>query len=174
MGDTLGYVVAGGNGNGGAFTQMGVSYGMFVTDSYNIYISEQSNHRVMKWLNGNTTAGVLVAGGNGAGNTADKLSSPWGVYVDVNASIYVVDRGNHRVQMWSPGASVGITVAGSTSDAGPWSYQFNSPTSITFDFDGYMYIVDYNNARIQRWYPGASYGTTVASGALNLPIGLAF
>ncbi|CAF4308957.1 unnamed protein product, partial [Rotaria magnacalcarata] len=68
-----------------------------------------------------------VAGGNGAGNTADKLSSPWGVYVDVNASIYVVDRGNHRVQMWSPGASVGITVAGSTSDAGPWSYQFNSP-----------------------------------------------
>ncbi|CAF4329534.1 unnamed protein product, partial [Rotaria magnacalcarata] len=60
MGDTLGYVVAGGNGNGGAFTQMGASYGMFVTDSYNIYISEQSNHRVMKWLNGNTTAGVLV------------------------------------------------------------------------------------------------------------------
>ncbi|CAF4882148.1 unnamed protein product, partial [Rotaria socialis] len=62
---------------------------MFVTDSHNIYISEQSNHRVMKWLNGNTTAGVLVAGGNGAGSTADKLNSPWGVYVNVNGTIFV-------------------------------------------------------------------------------------
>ncbi|CAM4949724.1 unnamed protein product [Rotaria socialis] len=174
VGDLLGYVVAGGNGNGGAFTQIGVSYGMFVTDSHNIYISEQSNHRVMKWLNGNTTAGVLVAGGNGAGSTADKLNSPWGVYVNVNGTIFVVDRGNHRVQMWNPGASVGSTVAGSTSNPGSWSYQFNSPTSITFDPYGYMYVVDYNNARIQRWYPGASYGTTVASGTMNLPNGLTF
>ncbi|CAF1562543.1 unnamed protein product, partial [Rotaria magnacalcarata] len=195
VGDTLGYVVAGGNGNGGAFTQIGVSYGIFVDAQYNIYISEQSNHRVTKWLNGNTTAGVLVAGGNGAGSTADKLNSPWGVYVNVNGTIFVVDCGNHRVQTWNPGnktfifiacylmsetyyhtkgASVGSTVAGSTSNPGSWSYQFNSPTSITFDPYGYMYVVDYNNARIQRWYPGASYGTTVASGTMNLPIGLRF
>lgn len=112
----------------------------------------------------------------------------------MNRTVFIVDRGNHRVQMWTPGnktfifivdiisflkmyhhtkgASFGSTVAGSTSDAGSWSYQFNSPTSITFDSYGYMYVVDYNNARIQRWYPGASYGTTVASGTMNLPTGL--
>jgi len=44
-----------------------------------------------------------VAGGNGAGSTADKLSGPWGVYVDVNAAIYVVDRGNNRIQKWNNG-----------------------------------------------------------------------
>ncbi|CAF4815581.1 unnamed protein product, partial [Rotaria sp. Silwood1] len=174
VGDTLGYVVVGGNGNGGAYTQIGTTYGMFVDQNYNIYVSEQTNHRVTKWSNGNTTAGVLVAGGNGAGSTADKLSSPWGVYVDGNRAIFVVDRGNHRVQKWDAGASVGVTVAGSTSDPGPWSYQFNSPTAITFDPYGYMYIVDYNNNRVQKWYPSASYGITVASGSMNLPIGMTF
>ncbi len=44
-----------------------------------------------------------MAGGNGAGSTPDKLNSPWGVYVAVNGSIYIVDRGNHRVQLWIPG-----------------------------------------------------------------------
>ena len=44
-----------------------------------------------------------VAGGNGAGNTADKLNGPWGIYVDTSAAVYVVDRSNHRVQKWNAG-----------------------------------------------------------------------
>lgn len=59
-GDPLGYVVAGGNGNGPAFTQMGYSVGIFVNNQNNIYVSENSNNRVTRWLNGNTTAGSLV------------------------------------------------------------------------------------------------------------------
>lgn len=43
---------------------------------------------------------MKVAGGNGAGNTQERLNSPWGIYVDVNGSIYIVDRSNHRVQLW--------------------------------------------------------------------------
>ena len=44
-----------------------------------------------------------MAGGNGAGNTADKLNGPWGVYVDSSQGVYVVDRNNHRVQYWPSG-----------------------------------------------------------------------
>ena len=131
-----------------------------------------------------------VAGGNGAGSTNDKLSSPWGVYVDVNASVYVVDRGNHRVQKWDlgkdhrtiklksnsrfVGGSFGNLVAGSPNDPGSWSYQLNNPTAITMDQNGFIYILDYSNSRIQKWYPGASYGSTVVSGTMNLPIGMKF
>jgi len=32
--------------------------------------------------------------------------------------------------------------------------------------------MDYGNARIQKWLPGASYGTTVVSATMNNPIGL--
>lgn len=59
-GDTLGYVVAGGNGNGAAFTQIGVAYGIHVDDNYNVYISDQSNHRVTKWTNGTDSISALV------------------------------------------------------------------------------------------------------------------
>ena len=72
------------------------------------------------------------------------------------------------------GASVGVTVAGSTSDSGPWSYQFSSPTAITMDIFGYLYILDYGNARVQKWLPGASYGTTVVAASMSGPVGMRF
>ncbi|CAF5195998.1 unnamed protein product, partial [Rotaria sp. Silwood1] len=45
VGDTLGYVVAGGNGNGGAFTQITTSYGLFVDNQYNVYVSEYNDYQ---------------------------------------------------------------------------------------------------------------------------------
>ena len=72
------------------------------------------------------------------------------------------------------GAITGTTVAGSTSDSGPWSYQFSNPTAITFDQSGYMYVLDYSNDRIQKWLPGASFGVTVAATNLGNPRGMRF
>ena len=61
------------------------------------------------------------------------------------------------------GASVGTTVAGSTSDPGQWAYQFSSPTAMTMDPYGYIYVLDFSNDRVQKWWPGAAYGSTVAA-----------
>ncbi|CAF4169007.1 unnamed protein product [Rotaria sp. Silwood2] len=177
LGEPMGYIVAGGNGNGAAYTQIGVSYAMFVDDQYSVYVSESSNNRITQWSMNNATSGALIAGGNGAGSTADKLSSPYGIFVTSN-SIYIVDQGNHRVQKWNfvsiLGASLATTVAGSTSDPGPWAYQFNTPTSITLDPYSYIYVLDSNNDRVQKWYPGALYGTTVASTAMASPLAMQF
>jgi hypothetical protein len=60
VGDTLGYVIAGGRGAGALFTQITTSYGLFVDTRYNVYVSEYSNYRVTLWSAGNTTAGRLV------------------------------------------------------------------------------------------------------------------
>ena len=109
--------------------------------------------------------------------------------MDTSNSVFVVDRTNHRVQRWSAGkpsrlailsisvmvgATSGVTVAGSTSDPGPWSYQFSSPTAITFDPQGFMYVLDFTNDRVQRWWPGATFGTTVAAAVLSSPRGMQF
>ena len=72
------------------------------------------------------------------------------------------------------GSSLGVTVAGNTGDAGPWSYQFSSPTAITFDQYGYMYIMDAGNDRVQKWWPGGTYGVTVAKTTMATPHGLKF
>lgn len=59
-GEPLGFLVAGGNGNGAAFNQLGYGYALFVDQQQNIFISDNSNHRVTRWSSANTTSGVLV------------------------------------------------------------------------------------------------------------------
>ena len=174
VGDNLGTVVAGGRGTGATYDKIGRAFCMFIDSQQNIYLSDNTNHRVTRWNNGNNTISFLVAGGNGAGNTGDKLNSPWGIYVDNQATVFVVDRANHRVQRWPLASALGTTVAGSTSDPGPWSYQFNNPTAITFDPYGFMYVLDAANDRVQKWWPGASFGMTVATTTMSTPLGMQF
>lgn len=69
-------------------------------------------------------------------------------------------------------SAAGVTVAGSTSDAGPWSYQLNNPTAITLDPYGYLFVLDSNNARVQKWWPGATYGVTVLAATMSAPVGM--
>ena len=54
--------------------------------SGNIYIIDDTNARVTKWAPG-SSSGILVAGGNGQGNTLTKLNSPEGLFVEPNTSI---------------------------------------------------------------------------------------
>ena len=72
------------------------------------------------------------------------------------------------------GSSNGITVAGQIGVAGSWSYQFNSPTAVTFDQYGNMYVMDSGNSRIQRYWPGSTYGVTVASASMSNARGMRF
>ncbi len=120
-GEPLGYVVAGGRGAGSTYDRLGTCYALFVDNQYNVYVSDNSN-RVTIWRVTNSSYSQLVrrilkkcnkchaflrlhqvAGGNGAGNTNDKLNSPWGIYVDSSQGLYIVDRANHRVQFWAAG-----------------------------------------------------------------------
>lgn len=52
--------VAGGRGSGSTLDKISTSYGVFLDENLNIYISEYSNHRVSFWTAGNTTIGRLV------------------------------------------------------------------------------------------------------------------
>ncbi|CAF1662538.1 unnamed protein product, partial [Didymodactylos carnosus] len=58
-------------------------------------------------------------------------------------------------------ASQGVMVAGQTSVSGTGSNQLSSPRQVQLDTQGYLYILDYGNYRIQRWAPNAVYGVTV-------------
>ena len=79
-----------------------------------------------------------MAGGNGRGSKLFQLKYPWGVYADSSRTVYVVDQGNHRVMMWTPGALNGSIIAGQTGVMGSAANQLNTPTTITFDILGFM------------------------------------
>jgi outer membrane receptor for ferric coprogen and ferric-rhodotorulic acid len=83
-----------------------------VDDNYNVYVSERSNSRVLKWTADMSpeSDGIVVAGTGIKGSAADQLSWPRAVFVDNRENLYVIDRDNTRIQYWPKGASHGTTV----------------------------------------------------------------
>ncbi|CAF1178396.1 unnamed protein product [Adineta steineri] len=63
-----------------------------------IYISEIGQNEVRRWKDGDTTHGILVAGGNGKGEESNQLNSPTHLSFDDEGNLYVVDQYNHRIQ----------------------------------------------------------------------------
>ncbi len=124
-----------------------------------VYVADRNNNRIQKWklpFNGSApaTAGVTVAGGNGAGNLPNQLNSPHSVYVSKKTgAIYIADSGNNRVQRWQVGATEGVTIAGSpsgVSSTGPTDFSY--PEGVFLDAnETYLYVADQGNNRVQRF-----------------------
>lgn len=88
-------------------------YGLDIDWSYTLYIADRYNHRIQKYLR-DASFGETVAGkmSGVTGSTSEFLRYPCEVQVDINENVYVDDTDNHRLQLWSRGASNGITIAG--------------------------------------------------------------
>ncbi|CAF1103675.1 unnamed protein product [Rotaria magnacalcarata] len=99
-GGTEGIVVAGGQGQGSALTQLNSPEGIFVDTLGTLYVADTWNHRVMRWTQG-ANQGTVIAGGNGAGAGANQLYCPTGFFVDRHDNLYVDDCNNYRVQRFS-------------------------------------------------------------------------
>ena len=155
--------ITGSAGSAASSTTFSLSYGIFVDTTGYLYVSDQANHRVLRFPSGSTsgTSSVLVAGTGISGPASSQLSSPNKIFVDDASTVYIADTNNHRIQKWVYGACAGVTVAG-TGIAGSDLAQLQSPVSIMVDANGYMYISDRDNQRILRWSPGSSMGKCIA------------
>ena len=152
----------------GAWNAPNMYHGVFVDSSGNVYISDAYLNMVEKYAPGSEAAGlgVRVAGGVGPpGSGPSQLIGPTGVFVDEKGNVYVADTANNRVQMWAPGASAGVTVAG-RSDAKPGEdlNELKNPKGVFVDKAGNVFVADTYNHRVQKWAPGAIKGYTVAGG----------
>jgi gliding motility-associated-like protein len=164
---TNGTVVAGGNGQGLALTQMRNPIGVALDGANNLYVVEYGNHRVMKFAPGSTSAtpGTIVAGGNGDGSAPNQLSFPFGIALDDAGNIFVADYGNYRIMRFPPNgtaATAGTIVAGGNGSGTALSQC--RPTAVALNARGDLLIADDGNQRILQWLPGAASGTVVAGG----------
>lgn len=118
---------------------------------------------------GIASIGITIAGGNGAGSSNTQLNEPLSVCLDAKGNIYVADTRNNRVMQFPKGSNSftnGIVVAGGNGN-GINTNQLSSPTAVFVDANGYLYVADANNYRIQKFDPGStslSAGITVAGG----------
>ena len=171
---TNGVTVAGGNGAGSAANQLNGPISVYVDGPGNVYVADLNNNRIQKFPVGSTsaTAGITVAGGNGAGSAANQFNSPYSVRLDSSGYIYVVDGGINRIQRFPPGStsdSIAVTIAGGNG-SGAAANQFNSPTDMYIDVQGNLYVTDLYNERVQKFPAGstsATNGVTVAGGHGN-------
>ncbi|CAF3523053.1 unnamed protein product, partial [Rotaria sp. Silwood2] len=147
--DKKGTLVAGGNGNGANLNQLNWPTYIFIDRHQNVYVSDNGNHRVMKW-NKDARGGIVVAGGHAYGNAVKQLYHPNGLFVDTSGTLYVVDFYNNRVMRWTQGAQEGTIVVGGNGE-GAGANQFSYPTSLSIDRHGNLYVVDRENKRVQQF-----------------------
>ncbi|CAF4842461.1 unnamed protein product, partial [Rotaria socialis] len=95
--------------------------------------------------------GIVVAGGQRAGNALTQLYYPRGIFVDTLGTLYVADTGNHRVMRWTQGDKKQGTVVVGGNGEGEGANQFNVPVGLSFDRHGNLYVADVSNHRVQRF-----------------------
>ncbi|CAM4838815.1 unnamed protein product [Rotaria magnacalcarata] len=95
-----GIVVAGGHWKGSALTQLSYPQGLFVDAVGTLYVTDASNHCVLRWTQG-AKQGTVIVGGNGYGARENQFNNPGGLSFDRHGNLYVVDEYNHRVQRFS-------------------------------------------------------------------------
>ena len=126
-----------------------VCYGIFIDIQKNIYCSLQYLHKVIRKSLTNHLDLVEIVGGTGSnGSTSYMLNGPYGIFVDTNFDLYVVDFGHDRIVGNGPNGFqciVGCNGAGSAAD------QLHGPRSIAFDASGNIFVVDYYNKRVQKF-----------------------
>jgi len=86
---------------------------------------------------------------------------PKGMALDVNDNIYIADTGGNRILKYT---SAGVLDAdfgtnGITGQFGSGDGEFNEPWGIAVDFDGFVYVTDSNNNRVQVFESDGTFYT---------------
>jgi hypothetical protein len=181
------------NPDGSYYDTLGIGYGQGNYEFYcptevavnpannDIYVMDHCNQRVQVYTSAMVYKGTI---GTTAVTGDDNLhfSSPWGLTVDANGSVFVADHDNHRIQKCilistAPGFSCS-TFLGETGVSGTDFNHFGAPMSVEVDGIGRVYVVDEWNSRVQVFDASGAYLTTIggvwgtANGDFISPSGL--
>lgn len=169
------------SGDGGPATlaQLDSPQGLALDGNNHLYIADTHNHRIR---NLDLSTGILttVAGGaagfsgdNGPA-TAARLDLPTALAVDKAGDLYIADSRNYRVRKVVAATGIIMTVAGNgtqgfSGDNGlATAASIDSPTGLTIDATGNLYLADTHNHRVRKVAAGTGVITTVAgNGALS-------
>lgn len=152
---SAGIIIAGNGTAGSDSMSLNTPAGIYLDENNSLlYVADYNNNRIQAYdlIGIPPHNGTTVAGGNGAGSGSHQFKGPFDVWVSKKSKvIYISDLNNHRIQRWTPGASRGVTVAGSISaTSGSNATRLNTPNGIVINSDETrMYVSDRGNKRVQ-------------------------
>ena len=166
---------AGYTGDGGLAINAAVNYvaALAVDSAGNLYLADQSNHRVRKVTTDGmitTVAGNGIPGfrGDGGPATSAELYYPDGVAVDAAGNLYIGDSTNYRIRKVAPNGVI-TTVAGNGGSGfgGDGSLATNAQIgfagAVAVDAAGSLYLVD-GSARIRKVTANGIINTVAGDG----------
>ncbi|MFH0814244.1 MAG: 6-bladed beta-propeller, partial [Pseudomonadota bacterium] len=131
--------------------------GITVDRSGTIYVADANNHRIQKF----TSNGLFLGSWGSPGSGDGEFFVLWGIGVDKNGYLYVTDHHNNRVQKFTSDGQF-VTKWGSEG----WGHEGNAegefywPEGIAVDGNGYVYVVDTYNHRIQKFTSDGQFVAT--------------
>jgi streptogramin lyase len=145
--------------------------GMAIDSSGNLYVADTNNHTIRKIVpsSGSVATVAGLAGNSGSSDglgIAARFNSPSGVTVDTAGDLYVVDADNETIRKILPSGLVS-TIAGLAGNSGGAdgtgsAARFDSPSAVTIDTSGNVYIADTGNFTIRMLLPATGATSTIA------------
>ncbi|CAF3629557.1 unnamed protein product [Rotaria sp. Silwood1] len=152
-GATNGKVVTGENGHGNKAHQLSYPVDVIVDKERDSFIiSDHRNQRVVRWPRQNGASRETIISN----------ISCWGLTMDENGSLYVVEWKKHEVRRYKIGGTEETVVAGGNG-YGNHLDQLSNPHYVFVDRDHSLYMSDFGNHRVMKWEQGAKHGIVVAS-----------
>jgi sugar lactone lactonase YvrE len=160
-------------------------FGVAVGPSGNVYVGDQSNHKV-RVISPSLAVTTLAGGGstgsspgfiNGIGTTAG-FSNTRGVAVDIMGAVVVADQQNNKVRLIYLNRSV-ITLAGGGSSGSTTGSNngvgtvalFNFPHGVAVDTSSNVIVADSGNHKIRLLFPNHTVITFAGGGTAGNTIG---
>lgn len=136
-------------------------YGAATNAAGIIYITDYFNDRVLKF---SPDGALLTAWGN-TGTGDGQFISPAGIVVSSDGYIYVADNWNNRIQKFTPDGGFVAKWGKNSGDgsSGTGDGEFSSPSGLAIDTDGFVYVADTGNDRIQKFTADGAFVATWGS-----------
>jgi len=171
--------VRGSNDGTNAQARFSLPHGLAVDRAGILYVADYANYLIRQitpvgsnWVV-TTLAGLAGVHGSGDGPGSEaRFWSPWGIAVDANTNLFVVDMANFTVRElvgsgtnWMVSTIVGTPLNFDFLDGINSAAAFNFPYGITVDAVGNLYVADSGNHAIRQITPsGPNWVVTTIAG----------
>lgn len=138
---------------------------IYIADTYNHMIRMIDSSGQINGICGNGSPGYS---GDGFSANIASLNFPKGVAVDTSGNIFIVDQGNYVIRKINLSGNIstyaGNGTAGFSGDGGlGFNAELNTPTEVTTDNSGAVYIADFSNHVIRKVLTNGHISTIVGN-----------